>query len=334
MLGSTVLDVAIGLIFTFLALSLAVSSTVEAFASYLNLRSSTLWQGVKDLLNDQKFEGLALELYNHALVNPREAGTAVATQPANAANAPAGPPAQAAQAAAGQDGNPAAKPAVMGTKRPAYINPKQFASAMVDIIGLAGRAPAAMKQAIADNAFIQNDPQLKFLLNGIIDRTGGDLHKVQTELAGWFDNAMDRVSGSYKRWTQLWSFIAALLMAAFLNVSAINIGQALWVRPMIAKAVTDFKIDLKDPNTATSQMTALNNLGIPVGWTEDDFKKFFCQGWGTMGFRFNLVAGWLITAVATLFGAPFWFDALQQIIRLKGAGPSPAEKQSDTAAAN
>jgi hypothetical protein len=326
MFNSTVLDVAVGLIFTFLALSLAVSSTVEAIASYLNLRASTLWQGVKDLLNDHKFEGLALELYNHALVNPQEAGTAVAKPPPNA-NAPAAP---GVPAPVGQNANGTAAP--MGTKRPAYINPKQFAAAMIDIIGLAGRAPDAMKKAIDDNAFVKNDPQLKFLLNGIIDRTGGDLHKVQTELAGWFDNAMDRVSGAYKRRTQLWSFITALLMAGFLNVSAIDIGQALWVRPMIAKAVSDLKIDLADKNAATLQMDALNNLGIPVGWTKDDFQKFFCQGWDTMGFRFNLLAGWLITAIATLFGAPFWFDALQQIIRLKGAGPSPAEKAGNTAA--
>jgi len=43
-------------------------------------------------------------------------------------------------------------------------------------------------------------------------------------------------------------------------------------------------------------------------------------------------AGWLITAFATLFGAPFWFDALQQIVRLKGSGPSPSEKGTNAAA--
>jgi hypothetical protein len=41
----------------------------------------------------------------------------------------------------------------------------------------------------------------------------------------------------------------------------------------------------------------------------------------------------LITAFAALFGAPFWFDTLQLIIRLKGAGPSPQEKKSGAAAA-
>jgi hypothetical protein len=44
------------------------------------------------------------------------------------------------------------------------------------------------------------------------------------------------------------------------------------------------------------------------------------------------IGGWLITAFATVFGAPFWFDALQQIVRLKGSGPSPAEKGTNAAA--
>jgi hypothetical protein len=42
--------------------------------------------------------------------------------------------------------------------------------------------------------------------------------------------------------------------------------------------------------------------------------------------------GWLVTAFATLFGAPFWFDTLQGFVRLKGAGPSPQEKTDKTAA--
>jgi hypothetical protein len=44
--------------------------------------------------------------------------------------------------------------------------------------------------------------------------------------------------------------------------------------------------------------------------------------------------GWIITAFAALFGAPFWFDTLQSLIRLKGAGPSPAEKKDKTAASS
>jgi hypothetical protein len=77
MLNSTILDLALGLVFIFLAFSLAVSATVEALASIRNWRSQTLLQGMKDLLNDAEFTGLARDIYNHALVNPRDDGNAV-----------------------------------------------------------------------------------------------------------------------------------------------------------------------------------------------------------------------------------------------------------------
>lgn len=41
---------------------------------------------------------------------------------------------------------------------------------------------------------------------------------------------------AYKRRTQLWIFVIAFVMAAFLNVSVINIGGTLWRRPMVVRA--------------------------------------------------------------------------------------------------
>jgi hypothetical protein len=35
--------------------------------------------------------------------------------------------------------------------------------------------------------------------------------------------------------------------------------------------------------------------------------------------------GWLMTALAALFGAPFWFDTLQRFVSLRGTGDPPAE---------
>jgi len=306
MLNSSVLDVAIGLIFTFLAFSLAVSSIMEAIASLLKWRSTTLLQGVKDLLNDQEFCGLALNLYNHALINPRDPGTAGGANPRK-------------QSAAANE---------KGLKHlPAYIIADQFADAMIDIIGLAGN-PEGMKQSISRSL---PDPQLRFLFNGIVDRTAGVLYKVHNELAGWFDNAMDRVGGAYKRKTQFWGFVIALVMAAALNVSAINIGRALWRRPMVARTIAP-QTDLAHVDVI-KQLNILEALDVPIGWKIADLTAFSNGGLPGVAFSLDLVLGWLITAVATLFGAPFWFDALQQIIRLKGSGPSPAEKKSNTGAA-
>lgn len=76
MFNSTVLEVAIGLVFCYASVSLIVSSVNEAIASALKLRSKLLLTGIKDILNDPQFEHLARDIYNHALVNPADSGTA------------------------------------------------------------------------------------------------------------------------------------------------------------------------------------------------------------------------------------------------------------------
>lgn len=35
------------------------------------------------------------------------------------------------------------------------------------------------------------------------------------------------------------------------------------------------------------------------------------------------VAEIIVTAITALFGAPFWFAALQQLVRLRGTGAKP-----------
>jgi hypothetical protein len=303
MFNSTVLDVAIGLIFTFFAISLTVSAIVEAIASIIKWRSRTLLQGIKDLLNDENLSALGLNIYNHALVNPRDRGNATNEEQLK--------------------------------NLPAYINPNQFADALIDIMGLAKAAPGQMK-ALIDGKI--SDPQLRTLLYGMVDRSTGEIDKIRDQIASWFDNSMDRISGIYKRKTQACSFAIALLLSAGLNVSAINIGIALWQQPLLARTIA--------PKPGSKPLDALKDidaLGVPVGWS--NLTPMNNSGAtprtgpggqdGNIGLLvgFNYIFGWIITAIATLFGAPFWFDTLQQIVRLKGAGPSPEEKQSGLGAA-
>jgi hypothetical protein len=287
MLNSTVLDVAIGLVFTFLAMSLAVSSIVEAVASVLNWRSTTLLQGIKDLLNDSDFTGLARSMYNHALIDPRDNGKAQKEQDVKYA--------------------------------PAYIDPKQFADALVDVVQIrqdsSDRIKAAIDARVADG-------QLNGLLKGIVDRSAGDLTKLRDQIADWFDNSMDRLSGVYKRKTQLWSFAIALTLAGIFNVSAIDVGKALWQQPMLARTIAP-SANLK----LVDALQQLEELGLPIGWTDSRLRSL------ESSIGLEMLLGWLITGVATLFGAPFWFDALERIVRLKGSGPSPAEKRSGAGAA-
>jgi len=43
---------------------------------------------------------------------------------------------------------------------------------------------------------------------------------------------------------------------------------------------------------------------------------------GTMEFAWQ-AAGWLLTALAGMLGAPFWFELLQRLVNLRGVGPKP-----------
>jgi hypothetical protein len=289
MFNSTILDVAVGLIFTFLAVSLVASTITEALASFFKWRSSTLLDGIKNLLNDPKFEGLARDVYNHALVNPRGNGKAVSK-------------------------------ADVAATAPAYVDPTQFATALIDV---------AQTKKIEDE-------QLQQLLNGVSSRAAGNVEKAKAELAAWFDSAMDRVSGAYKRKAQAASFIVALLAAVILNVNTIHVAKMLWQQPMVTKAIqSDISISAND--AAANAVKQVNMLGLPIGWQADELTKVWSEPrtfFSSPSLTWvEALLGWLITAFAALFGAPFWFDALQKIVRLKGSGPSPAEKKADTGAA-
>jgi hypothetical protein len=276
MFGSTILDLTFGLIFTFLIISLVTSTATEAFASMLSWRANVLLQGVKDLLNDPQFSGLALSIYNHGLANSQADGAAAAETPPETI--------------------------------PSYIAPTQFACALIDVVGLLPGTSVPGMQAKIDE--LVPDKQLNTVLNGIVVRAGGDMDRVRNDIAAWFDNGMNRVSGVYKRKTQLWSFVIALALAIALNIDAVKISHALWNQPMVLKGITP-----QLGETAEAALGQLQSLGLPFGWDNTAFAYIQTNpNW------LYAIVGWLITALATLFGAPFWFDTLQRFVQLRGAG--------------
>src|SRR5687768_16517514 len=68
MFGSNILEVAIGIIFVYLLLSLICTALNEGIASLIDKRGRNLVAGIKNLLNDPKFTGLAQQVYNHGLI--------------------------------------------------------------------------------------------------------------------------------------------------------------------------------------------------------------------------------------------------------------------------
>jgi hypothetical protein len=303
MFGSTILDVAVGLVFLFLAVSLAASAITEAISSALKLRHTTLRDGIGRLLNDRTFTGTALTLYNHALVNPLAQGTAtnisgLKTLPAyipsrNFALAllhglEVAAPAQAAPVPAGGNAAPPA-PA------PAAGNP----------------APPAPARTLAQLVAEVQDPQLKQALTTLLADAQHDRDAFVAAIGDWFDAAMDRVTGWYKRYTQLIGAIVAFVICAILNADALRIGTALWTTPTLAD-----ELKVANSDQVTRAIGALDQAGL-LGWSPGT-SHGLSDGIGPF---FLMLLGWLIVTGASLFGAPFWFDTLQRFVQLGGTGP-------------
>ena len=89
------------------------------------------------------------------------------------------------------------------------------------------------------------------------------------------------------------------LLTAFLNADAIRIARALWEDRPVRDAVAH----------------------IPLGWTND---------WHPDDWRWWLAKalGLLLTGAAVSPGAPFWFDLLSKVARLRASGAPPPVTQS------
>ena len=248
---------------------------------------------------------------------------------------------------------------------PAYVDKAQFADALLDITGLsaasataAAQAPgvqgvAALKSqldALSSQIANISNPQLKDLLQGTISRSGGDISRVKADLASWFDSGMDRLRRIQA--TDASDDFRHRPRDRVRHQSGHDTGG----HPPMGSTRSRHKLKALQipspaPTTAdgvyanTEQMIALIDRlaqdGFPVGWTPGHFLDIQDNTghWEAIWNKpfsvwYRPLLGWFITAIAALFGAPFWFDALQSIIRLKGTGPSPEDKELKRAASS
>ena len=281
MFGSAVLEVAVGLIVCCGSIALIASSLQEAVASMLRWRASTLLQGIQDLLNRQL--PLVLGIYNHALVNPRDNGAAKSIDE------------------------------LSSRVTPSYIKPMDFAQALVDKLRAGSVDPVAIRQTIASI----DDQQLRDCLLGLFDRASGDVSRFESAVAQWFDGAMDRVSGAYKRKAQLWTFIFGLVIAIAFNIDAHQVMTTLWHAALVGHGLPAWS----EPKDVGQALANINEL--PVGWG-----RLWALKEGKPDIFYETMAwalpGWIITATATLFGAPFWFSLLEKLDGIRGTGGKPS----------
>jgi hypothetical protein len=299
--NSIVLDVAIGLAFVYLLLSLLCTTVNEWIAGILNTRSKTLQEGIRRLLDDQPFAGTHFldAFYQH--------------------------------------------PVITGMMRtgghPSYLAGRTFATAVVDLVTPAVQGPITLPNLV-DGVNALPDGDVKKALVALVGNVGGDLGKAQQNIERWFDDAMDRVSGWYKRTMQKWTVVVAVVITVLANADTLNIARQLWVDPTLRSTIVEQAkqraqmprptgavedVNKNDPlkptvtpgNQLTDEESAM--LGRMIGWTRASLQTDWV-GW------LQRVLGWIFTAIAVSLGAPFWFDTLNRIINLRNTGKAPAKE--------
>jgi hypothetical protein len=139
----------------------------------------------------------------------------------------------------------------------------------------------------------------------------------------WFDDSMERVSGWYKRYAQRVLWATALALVVVFNIDTLQIGRTLW-RDDAARAVIVNQAEqaAQQGQQGTNATSAAKALPIPLGWNL--WKTGNDPGDIPTGTSIlSKILGLLLSAAALTLGAPFWFDLLSKVVRVRGTGAPP-----------
>ena len=189
-----------------------------------------------------------------------------------------------------------------------------------------------------------NNPRVREALLPLLEEARTDMtdgvaavKKFNDQVEVWFDHAMDRVAGWYKRKTQWVLFGIGFAAAVALNVDTVGICHRLAKDPVLRQAMVEAAKQrvaqgeadrlkkspeeaLKELQSAQNDMRALGDMGLPIGWAGDPVWIDGGAHWLTK------FAGLLLTALAVSLGAPFWFDILNKLVTVRAAGKAPEER--------
>lgn len=336
MFSTSILETAIGLIFVYLLMSLICSAINEIIESFLKNRSTDLERGIRELFNHEGGGQMVANFYKHPLINGLFRGVY------------------------GRETSEKIGPLdyLKPTNLPSYIPARNFSFAVLDLLlhppanpfvtrddapppshasGVeASVLPVSMdaiRLAIRRNL---DHTQVGRALRTLAEQSGDDVNAMRVNTESWFNGAMDRVSGSYKRRTKWIIFALGLTFTILLNVNTVTIAKRLsndaTLRSVIIARAEGFTSRPGEPTPNFEEnRKELELLGLPLGWPSGIV--LFPSPFNIWDHILLPLIGWLLTASAISLGAPFWFDLLNKfmVIRstVKPHEKSPEEDSED-----
>jgi hypothetical protein len=326
-----ILEVAIGLVFAWLVLSIGTMQVQEWISALRSLRARFL---ERQLLNMLGSKDLVERFYAHPLIH--------SISP------------------------PGKKPGEV--RRPSYIPARRFADALLKILSEGQPSSGASGLDIREGLrnLRQTSPAVAAVLEqkfpnleASLERGELNLTIWRVQLEEWFNDAMHRLSGEYKRHVQRCSLIIGLGLALLFNVDTVAIARQLWREPTLRQMIAQQAASKSDTDSSTGVKQVrqyVDMLGLPVGWSvrapaQDEqcgwqlgqpvYPAVWVRGecrllstlprmddpWGWL----SKIIGIILSGLAATQGAPFWFDVLQRLVNLRSTGPfSSASSKVET----
>ena len=199
---------------------------------------------------------------------------------------------------------------------PSYIPSHTFALAVLDMV--------------------KNEPEDSYLrktLTPLLNAAGEDYRRAQANVEDWFNASMDRVSGWYKRRTQIIIASLGFAVAFGFNIDTVAIARYLNVTPAGRSVLIEQAGKMNSSKTPGLKdlQTAVRLTDIPIGWTyqKDVDDNIAWRSWPSGFWAWMLkLAGLLSTGLAISLGAPFWFDVLNKVMVIRST-VKPEEKSKD-----
>lgn len=359
MFNTSIIDVAMGMVFIYLLLSLLCTATNELIELWLKKRATDLEKGIRELLQPNSKSGdsgLVEKIYDHPLVNGLYGGTY------------------------GKSGIKRSLLSLWRTQLPSYIPARNFTLALMDTIlpgtaageqsGASGAtsnasitSPPGADQLWALRTQLQKfDPRLQQALTPLIDAAAGDVARARANIEEWYNSSMDRVSGWYKRRSHIIVLVLGFGVAVTLNADSVLMVRRLAsdraLRDSLVASANLYAQKAAETPAATppdsftkpcmelcteetpqcklkKTQCEIGALGLPLGWSSRSDERL---RWNSAGTFFTThvpdhIFGWMLTALAISLGAPFWFDVLNKFIvirsTVKPKEKSPEDKSKD-----
>lgn len=233
-------------------------------------------------------------------------------------------------------------------RRASYIPDEVFSRALLDVVHTSVTDDGKLTYnsdeiiaAVANKKSDLPDEFKKYVLQFAQERENS-IEDIRAGIEEWYENAMTRISGTYKVLSQRTMFFICLVTVILFNIDTAQIINNLAANPekaieMADKAMAQMgEMDadkIADPKLWEDNLgelqeiskTSLENYtqtGLIVDWANDPIFKGEKMADKPRLILMKII-GLLISALAGSLGAPFWYELINKIANIKGAGNKP-----------